>query len=364
LLRLSATVEAVAYPRPGSVRYEGLSLADSETQEPVATIASLTVRDEEAMTTIVASGMVVRSERAGLIWDAILARLRATGDEKDLRFLAADLELTSPAGRHSFADFRGGIDQFRARSAAWVSFRAADAALDSKPVVARVVRQRGEGTTQTGFELSTNAGSVPLALVSALFGADEMHSIGSGSFSGHIKAVHDDDGWRGEIEGRITEFDFGREVGERFGHRLMAIGQIELAPAGFRGGRLEHARGGVKAGGGAISESLLGSAAAALGLERVGRPNGQADLVEFDQLAFDFVADASALVIKGRCVDTHPAALVAHQGKPILLEAAGPSGPPVQLIHALVPASALLVPASRETEALLRVLPAPPVIRR
>jgi hypothetical protein len=101
-----------------------------------------------------------------------------------------------------------------------------------------------------------------------------------------------------------------------------------------------------------------------LGFERVGRASGQADLVEFDQLAFEFAADASALVIKGRCVDTHPAALVAHQGKPILLEAAGPSGPPVQLIHALVPANALLVPAGRESEALMRVLPVPPVVRR
>jgi hypothetical protein len=364
LLRLSATVEAVTHPRPGSICYDGLALADSETQEPVATVASLTVRDEDALTTIVASGVVLQGERAGLIWDAIAARLRATGNERDLRFVAADLEVTSAGGQFSFADIRGGIDQAAARSAAWISFRGAAAAPEGKPAVARVVRQRGEGVTQTGFELLTNASSAPLPLLSAMVHAEDMLLVGSGSFSGHIKAVQDADGWRGEIDGRIVDLDLGRELGERFGHRLMAIGQIELAPAVFRGGRLEQARGRVTAGAGAIGESLLGSAATALGLERVGRASGQADLIEFDQLAFDFTADASALAIKGRCVDTHPAAIVAHQGKPIVLEAAGPSGPPVQLIHALVPANALLVPAGRETEALLRVLPVPPVVRR
>jgi hypothetical protein len=367
LLRMSATVEEVTHPRPGSVRYDGLALADPETREPVASVASLTIRDEEAVTSLIASGVVLYGERAGLIWDAIVAQLRAMGDQADLRLIATDVEVTLPGSSFPLTDLRGGIDRARERSAAWISFRGADSTAESKPIVARVVRQRGEEGIQIGFELSTSESTLPLPLLSAVASSqkrDKFLSLDSGRFSGQIKAVHDADGWRGEIDCRITDVDFGRELCERFGHRLTAIAQIELAPAVFRAGRLEHARGRVTAGRGSIGESLLASAASALGMERVGRGSGQADLVEFDQLAFEFVADASAIVIKGRCVDTHPAAILAHQGKPMLLEAAGPSGPPVQLIHALAPPNSLLVPAGRETEALLRVLPAAPVVRR
>ncbi len=122
-LRLTATIERVTHPRPGSTRYDDLRLADPETGEPVAAIASLEVRDDDETTTLVASGAVLHSERSRLIWDAVLDRLRAASDGKNLRLVAADLEVSSPAGSFSLVDLRGGLDQSANGSAAWISFR-------------------------------------------------------------------------------------------------------------------------------------------------------------------------------------------------------------------------------------------------
>ncbi len=117
---------------------------------------------------------------------------------------------------------------------------------------------------------------------------DQRLSLFSGRFSGTMKAVRDADGWRGEIDGRIADLDFGHELGERFSHRLMTVGEITLrrrcsAPGGssmraatWSPGRASSA-----------SHSYLRQPPR-LDLQRVGRASTPGDVIEFDQMAFDF----------------------------------------------------------------------------
>ena len=54
--------------------------------------------------------------------------------------------------------------------------------------------------------------------------------------------------------------------------------------------------------------------------------------------------------------------MIRSRGIPLLHEPGGSSGPAVQLLRALAPDSAILVPATREAESLMHYLPVPPVV--
>ena len=115
------------------------------------------------------------------------------------------------------------------------------------------------------------------------------------------------------------------------------------------------------AGPGRIDHSLLAAAVDRLGLTPGAEPLPAGDLVEYQQLAFSATLDAQGLMLHGRCEGTERGAILSDGRHRLLGESQQPA-PAVALVRTLVPQSAVQVPASRETDWLLRHLPVPEVM--
>ncbi|HYW79269.1 MAG TPA: hypothetical protein VE890_06805, partial [Thermoguttaceae bacterium] len=110
-----------------------------------------------------------------------------------------------------------------------------------------------------------------------------------------------------------------------------------------------------------ISRSLIDAAVEQLGLVRGAESRTPGELVPYEQLALDFLIDAEGLRLQGRSaiggqgtvlVDSYSRLLSAYDPYP---------RPVVTLLRALVPQSQVQVPASRQTDWLMRYLPLPDV---
>ena len=79
----------------------------------------------------------------------------------------------------------------------------------------------------------------------------------------------------------------------------------------------------------------------------------------FDELAADFTLDAGGLSIRGACGKSR-SGIVMQSGSNVLLaeSTAGPLSP-VALVRMLVPDNRVQVPATRQTDWLLHILPLP-----
>ena len=116
------------------------------------------------------------------------------------------------------------------------------------------------------------------------------------------------------------------------------------------------------AGPGRIDRSLLAAAVDRLGLTPAAGPLPDGDLVEYQQLAFSATLDAEGLTLHGRCDGAGRGALLSDGRHRLLGESQQQPTPAVALVRTLVPQNAVQVPASRQTDWLLRHLPVPEVM--
>ncbi len=364
LLGLRATTASVDYPRPGVTRFHQVELFDPESRRLIAAADTVELRDFDDYRWIVATRPMIRLDQISLIWRALNEQLRrrSAGAALPIRFAAGELTLKSTAGEYVMADFQARVEGSDDVQGAALSFRPAGAQKSDQPVRMRMVRSRVENNLSNGFEIHTANATVPCGL----FHHAELDLRGLGSqcaFAGSVWATEAADGWQGNLTGRVSGIDLRSAISERFAHRLNGPAQLDLQSAAFRRGRLEHAQGSLIAGPGFISESLLASAVQSLGLQRRIESNPQGDDLRYDMLALDFAIDESGLSLTGRCPSGQPGTVLAVQDRAMLVEPVGSSGPVVQLLRTLIPDSTVLVPATRETESLMKFLPIPPIVR-
>lgn len=360
-LGLKVTADAVTRPRPRIVRYDNLRLVDPTTGEPVAAAASLELRHGDDQVLAIVNGAEVAAECTMLFYDAIHDWLRQRDDDDPapFRVVLPELQLRSPAGTLTLEHVHGRLESTPTGRGILASFHVAGAPKEGDPAWLKLVRSQADGRAITGFELHTSGSSLPLDLVMRLIGAQSVEHT-SGDFRGDITAIDSGDGWEGQLAGVVGTIDLESELVAHSAHRLGGFGEIRIDDARFRRGRLESAQGTfIVERGGYIGESLIAAASSTLGMPRK-TPAGQpGDLVEYSRLVFDFAIDASGLTL--RAPDASGVVLAGPSG-PILLEPTGSSGPVVLLLRTLVPDSVVLVPATPQTESLMRFLPIPPVL--
>jgi hypothetical protein len=369
-LGLNVKLGGLKHLRPGAVLYEQFAAADPETGRPIFRCRLLEIAwrpakgsPAKSRPTLLLTASQPEVEAASLdrVWQCLQRPLRGLCGplEADLQLVAAELTLRGVDNSQTLTEVSGAVESLPQGTHARLDFRLAGVSTP-QPVHIGVTRNRQVSPPASGFELDTGGGELPCSLLA--MGLDELKPLGSRCrFRGMIWASEMPDGWEGEVAGQLLDLDLGGLVSNHFPHKLSGTGQVTVQSARFRHGRLERGSALVVAGPGRIDHSLLAAATDRLGLAPAAEPLPNGDLVEYQQLAFSATLDAQGLVLHGRC-DAAERGVILSDGRHRLLGESPQPAPAVALVRTLVPQSAVQVPASRESEWLLRHLPVPTVM--
>jgi hypothetical protein len=369
-LGLDVKLGGLQYPQPGRKLYERLELNDPETGQTLFRCRLLELARQQqsnargqsrpALTLAVAQPEL---EAAALnrVWRCLERIIEgACGPlETDVQLSAAELTLWAAGNSQTLTEVRGTLENLSGGMHARLDFRLAGVTAP-EPAHIRVVRNRQVSPPASGFELDSGGGELPCNVLA--MGLKELAPLGPRCrFRGCLWANETPSGWQGEITGQLVELDLGALVTDHFPHRLNGIGEVTIQSARFRGGRLEEGAATLVAGPGTIDRSLLVAAVERLGLAKPTEKLPAGETVPYKQLAFLATLDAQGLRLSGRC-DPSGTILCGDDQKRLLGEPQEQPAPAVALVRTLVPQSAVQVPASRQTDWLLRHLPVPEVM--
>jgi hypothetical protein len=386
-LGLDVKLGGLKHLRPGAVLYEQLAVTDPETGAMIFRCRLLEiVRGQQSdsqgqrRATLVMTASQPEVEAASLdrIWQCLQRTLAGSCGplEADLQFSAAELTLRAscphpnplPKGEgtplahnsQTLTEVQGAIEDLPGRTQAQLQFRLAGADTP-KPARIRIVRNRQVAPPASGFELDTGDGELPCNVLA--MGLDELKPLGPRCrFRGYIGANETPDGWQGEVTGQLIELDLGGLITDHFPHKVIGSGEVTIQSARFRGGRLEEGSALILAGPGTMDRSLMASAIERLGLVAGTEPLSASERVPYEQLAFSATLDAQGLRLHGLCTAGEPGTILSDGRRRLLGESLEQPSPTVALVQTLVPQSAVQVPASRQTDWLLRHLRVPEVM--
>lgn len=376
-LGLAVALGGVHHPRPGVVLYQGLELADPETGQRVLRCRVLEAQwneipDEQRRPRSTLVLVAYQPEIEAAAWhglEQLFGRIlqRQTGrPEIHVRLRAGELTLRAGESSQTLTELQGGLQALDGGTQAQLSFRLAGVDVP-EPVRIHVARNRQTTPPVTSFALDTGGSAVPCGLLG--MGLAGLEQLGPRSqFRGILWASQSfagqrPDGWNGEVTGQLIDVDLGRLVTGRFPHRLSGSGLVTIQSARFQRGRLEAATATVDFGPGVISRSLLRAAVEQLHLIEGAEPAAPGELVPYEQLALAVILDPQGLQLQGRCRAAGLGAILVDRRSRLLSQPVFQPQPVVALLQALVPASEVQVPATRQTDWLMRHLPVPQVIR-
>jgi hypothetical protein len=363
-LGLKTSLSSVEYVCPGVVRYRGMELADAESGKAV--IVCRTVLATESMA---ADNQGVRRPKVDLATEGLeiestglasLGRLleqslaTRSDDAPEIRLTAQDVLLRRLDGPTTLTTLEACLSITSAGPQAEANLRIAG--LDSsRPIWIGLGRDRRSTPPESGFCIDTGETLLPCSLLA--LGLPYVDEMGPRCcFSGRIGARRSAQGYRGDLSGRFVDVDLDRLVTERFPHRLSGTAELALEIARFEGGRLREAAGTVTGGAGQVSTSLLDSMTRSLGLA-TSLENHAPALLGYETLRFAFLLDQRGLQLRGHAVRDDSGAILVDRWRVLLGDPARQPQPLAALFQALAPADALQVPATRETDQLLRLLP-------
>lgn len=361
VLGVAATVEHVRHPRPALTLYEGVQVYDAETGRLLLR-ARLVEIDRRGATPLVRCTLPEVSARAASrLSEVVVAQLRRQPHARQhaWRWVANELTVHFAEQSQTLTDLVGELTATARQSTLTARFYLAGATT-GQPAQLEIVRDRQTVPPSHLVALDTGGHDVPGLLLSTL--ADWPAWLGQRcQFRGWVKAVETPAGWDAHVAGRLDEADLEQLVSGHFPQRLTGRARVDIQEARVSRGRLEQARGTLSAGPGTIGRALVEAAAHSLALPR-GEPPDAGDLWTYDELALAFHMTDGELRLSGTCRDEAGAVLMAA-GQPLLSEPAAPQSV-AGLIRTLAPGDDWLVPASRESDWLLSVLPTPRLAER
>jgi len=367
-LGLDVRLEGLKHLRPGAVLYEGLEIADPETGQVLLKCRLLEVASQQSedrrrpTLDLLASQPEIEAAAIGRLWELLQRTVECHHGrlDADLCIAAGEVTLRAGADSQTLTDVEGSLETLPAGADAQVRFRLAGADTP-EPIRIRVVRNRQLSPPASGFELYTGGGELPCNVLA--MGLGELRPLGARCrFRGYLWANETPQGWEGEITGQMARLDLGGLVSDHFPHRLSGSGELVIQSARFRRGRLEEASGTLAVGPGTIDRSLIEAAADRLGLIPAAERSNGAERIAYEQLAFSLTLDAAGVKLQGRCTTGEPGTILADRNGRLLGEPSEQPKPIAALVQTLVPQSSVQVPASRQTDWLLRHLPVPEVM--
>ncbi len=183
------------------------------------------------------------------------------------------------------------------------------------------------------------------------------------AFTGLIWMEESGGEWTGEMEGRLQDVNLDRLVSDQLPHKLSGIAEVDLTRCLVREGRIVEIAALLKAGPGVISQSLLQAAKQSMRFapsRRLAELQPElAELLPYETLNAAFAFSQDGLEIAGRA-DNQGTLLILKNPELRLYDDPKSATTIADFIRMLAPDSELQVPATRETNRLLRILPAPP----
>ena len=377
-LGLDVKLGGLKYLRPGAALYENLEISDPETGKPIFRCRALeevakrqTGQQGQSRAAVLLSVSQPQVEAASLprVWQCLERMLEGSSArlDADLQFSATELTLCAAGESQTLTGVAGLIEALPGGTSAQLHFRLVGADTP-EPARIRLVRNRQVSPPRSGFELYTGDGELPCNVLA--MGLAELKPLGPRCrFRGYIWANETPDGWEGEVTGQLAELDLGNLVSDHFPHHLSGIGAATIQRARFRHGRLEEGAVVLVAGPGTIDRSLLVAAVTRLGLVAAPALSAQlaadgqtdGDRVRYDELALSATLDVEGLRLHGRCAAAEPGTILSDGRGRLLGEPLREMQTVAALVQTLVPQSAVQVPASRQTDWLLRHLPVPEI---
>jgi hypothetical protein len=368
---LAVSVEKIEFPQPKVTLYSGVVLKEPVSGRVVAEIQSVEATRYSHGLALVAPHVEVDAIELAEAWRVVDRMLRvgqASGQEP-LR-IAIDRLTLHGEGRDAItlANVSAQLQYGEESSQAGLRFTLPGGEA-SEPALVVVQRSRvaEQGTTRLSFR--TGGSPFPLAVARTVFPA-LTHLGRDAAFTGQIwasNATATNERWNGELVVRLSNVDLDALVARQFPQKLSGAAEITLSKFAFADGRISKLIGRLEAGPGVVGRALAEAAGASLGMRAASRGASQSEILEYERLAVTFDIDGRDARIEGACPvtrgtnDRSDVALCVMRDAfgPMLLQADEQPQPALGLARLLVPSGDVLVPASRETEMLLRWLPIP-----
>ena len=354
-------VESIEYPRPGAWLVRGLVAQERETNRPVLVCRTLEAAWGQGKLVLKAAQAEAQAERSAVLWQLVDRYLRQAGAVRDVHVYLSSGELTwhSPSGAQSWVDLHARLGPTALGVEADVRFRL-PGQVSAEETSLRLERRRHEDRVATHVELHTGGAALGVDAFRPLCDAKDWFGPAA-QLSGHVALDEQDGRWSGKLVGVLSDVDLDRLVSARFPHALSGRAQIVVREAIVVDNRLVQLDAALSCGGGTISRSLVEAARDHLQLELAASLAPTATTIPFTELGLSLVADGRGLHIEGTCAGAPGAWLVGASGV-VGATSRVEWRPITQLIRTLVPANEVQVPASAETDALIRMLPIPALV--
>jgi hypothetical protein len=368
-LGLKVELGQIAFPRLGCTLLHDVKLLDPETSEVIATTRLVEIDDNhDGFTILSVSQPEVFLTRVQSLVSTMERRLHSTpaAAQRDIRLVANELTLRYPGGDQTLIDCSIFLETAENSRRASLAFRLPGSpATDSSRQVVQFERRQMASDAAADLTCDFAVNDLPFSLCCAISG--QSNHLGTRAMlSAKGQGRQTSDGWQGEVSGQLHDVDLHSLVSEQFPQQISGMADVTLHHAVIVGGRWEEATGVVHAGPGNASAALLAAAAECLGLQRgsAGTPPGALPPAEFqyDELAANFTLDAKGLALHGCCGGPSSGVLLRNTQQTLLADGNHGLNPVLALVKMLVPDSRLQVPATRQTDWLLQLLPVPDVI--
>ncbi len=356
-LGVDVAVRRIVRERGGRTVLFGVRLRNPEQQEPVATVRSIEIVSGAEWVVELNQCAVARPAAAWLARRLHEHVFVSAHSLVGIHVHARNLIFTSNAAPVCLLDLNCRLRCDKAGREALIDFKMPDQA-NATSIRLRVVRNRQLDPPATGWELHTGTTPVPCEVaVSWLPGVARLG--GDCEFAGSIWAESTRSGWNVQLDGTFRDADLDRLVTDSFPHKLTGAATIHIEHSVVRSGRLVALTGTIETEGGVVSASLLRAASAALQLHQR-KQTGTAMLLRYDKFGLKFALDAKNLTVEG-IANARGAVMIDEAGVLLAVEQKHTVSP-LALVRLLVPDNQLMVPATKETATLVRILPLPEIV--
>jgi hypothetical protein len=280
-----------------------------------------------------------------------------------MRLAAGELTLRWASGVQTFTEAEVDLGSPGKARSLWATFHLANSPL-AMPLKLQAERTVESQTCGVNIKLDTGDAPLPCSLICAVLNRDNRLGPQS-TLRGKLQVSEMPDGWQAEFAGRLEQIDLNAAITDQFPHQLSGSATLDVKHALIHAGRLEQFEGTLQAGPGIVSSSLVAAAAEMLGMRREFAQNYQMPAADgripYEMLAVDLRLENGGLIVNGRC-GGKTGVVLRGKGSAILSESTAGPAPIVALVKMLVPDSRLQVPATRQTDWLLNMLPIPDVV--
>ena len=362
-LGVTVAIEAVTYPSHALASLKNIRLTDPETGDWIAEASQIDVAADDSSWQIQAWQPRVAADRLGDLARLIEGRLlrEAAASAPPCVMTASELLLVDGNEGQSLLNVLARLEYGLSGPTAECTFHLPSSENNAAgPVRLIVARNRQITPPTTLWQLETSGNPVPLSLLSAAQPA--KHRLGSHCrLDGRIAVEVSAAGLSGDCSGTLHEVDLDALVTEHFPHQLSGLAKVKIERASLDRGKLVELRGTIQSHDGAVGHSLLAAAQEHLGLvlatDNASVQPGRS--TAYRQLSVGFALNDRALSLTGSADTAQPGVLLANAAGPILQAPPQHAAPAVNLLRALLPDNQYQVPATRQTDSLVSLLPVP-----